>query len=99
MNSAKEGSSPSIATKLSRAIVRVSHFSIVLCSLMLASQPPGPFTFPNISNYSGTPPYDHLINTTTSLIRPPHQYDHLVITANFFGPGKTLIHFLTKTPR
>ena len=33
-------------------------------------------------NYSGTPPYDHL-----------------VITANFFRPVKTIIHFLIKIPR
>ena len=31
--------------------------------------------------------------------RPPLEYDHLVITAHFFGPGKTPIDFLIKIPR
>ena len=33
--------------------------------------------------YSGTPPYDHLANTTTSLLRPL-----------FFGPAKRPYIFL-----
>ena len=33
--------------------------------------------------YSGTPPYDHLVNTTTSLLRPL-----------FFGPAKRSYIFL-----
>ena len=32
--------------------------------------------------YSGTPPYDHLVNTTTSLLRP------------LFGPAKRPYIFL-----
>ena len=32
-----------------------------------------------ISNYSGTPPYDHPVITTTPLIRPPRYYDHFFV--------------------
>ena len=32
-----------------------------------------------LCRYSGTPPYDHLVNTTTSLLRPPRYYDHFFL--------------------
>ena len=32
--------------------------------------------------YSGTPPYDHPVNTTTPLLRPPRYYDHFLSVTN-----------------
>ena len=65
------------------------HVSADLCEVpeRLISANPGLKFCSTFCIYSGTPPYDHLVNTTTPLLRPL-----------FCGPNKSPLIFLSENP-